>query len=406
MKYRYGFIAVALIATLVTAVARKVSAPAGWPDNDDKSSLKFSHAHHVTELGAACIDCHKGASTSTKASDNLRSNHESCVGCHEEQINNACAYCHKDTTNMHAAAAPERDIAFSHKQHIEMTDVACTTCHQGLEKADYAGPANMPVMASCTTCHNDIRATKTCEACHTNFVNLIPDDHLVADFKKDHKRFTRLGSLEVRCVTCHSQDFCAGCHAGGELLQLGNGALMTEPSPRNNAGKEGPKKMTLQTVHSMNYRYTHGIDARAKSSDCFTCHSAQDFCARCHAEGDRLTPGQVPASHIGSGFTTLGVGSGGGRHAELARRDIESCMTCHDARGGDPVCITCHVDADGIRGTDPKTHPAGFAGSQDHGSWHTDPGATCYNCHTDMNAHPGGVAGKGFCGYCHGPKRG
>ena len=60
----------------------------------------------------------------------------------------------------------------------------------------------------------------------------------------------------------------------------------------------------------------------------------------------RLTPGQVPASHIGSGFTTLGVGSGGGRHAELARRDIESCMTCHDARGGDPVCITCHVDAD------------------------------------------------------------
>ena len=74
MKYRYGFIAVALIATLVTAVARKVSAPAGWPDNDDKSSLKFSHAHHVTELGAACIDCHKGASTSTKASDNLRSN--------------------------------------------------------------------------------------------------------------------------------------------------------------------------------------------------------------------------------------------------------------------------------------------------------------------------------------------
>jgi hypothetical protein len=38
----------------------------------------------------------------------------------------------------------------------------------------------------------------------------------------------------------------------------------------------------------------------------------------------------------------------------------------------------------------------------EHGSWHVNSGATCYNCHTDLNARPGGVKGRNFCGYCHG----
>jgi len=70
-------------------------------------------------------------------------------------------------------------------------------------------------------------------------------------------------------------------------------------------------------------------------------------------------------------------------------------------QGGDPTCITCHMDADGIRGTDPKTHPAGFMKNVE-GPWHANPGAVCYDCHTDYNAHPGGVKGRNFCGYCHG----
>ena len=59
-------------------------------------------------------------------------------------------------------------------------------------------------------------------------------------------------------------------------------------------------------------------------------------------------------------FTTIGVGTGGGEHATLARRDIERCISCHDVQGADPTCITCHLDSDGIKGTNPKTHPAGF----------------------------------------------
>jgi len=404
MRRRYLIVALIIIAALVTAVARKSSAPAAWSENGDQKSIKFSHAFHVTEAGVACIDCHKGAATSTKASDNLRSGHDNCVGCHEEQINSACGYCHRDTTNIHAAPAPPRDIMFSHAAHTAMKGVECASCHPGLDKIEYAGPANMPAMTTCTTCHNNVRATSTCESCHTSFTNLIPRDHLLADFKKQHKQRSRLGELDVSCATCHTQNFCADCHAGASFIQFGRSALMTEPSPRSSSSSDSPQQMNLQMAHSMNYRYTHGIDAKAKTSDCVSCHSTQNFCAECHAVGDNLTPGQTPASHVSLGFTTVGVGSGGGRHAELARRDIESCSSCHDARGGDPVCITCHTDADGIRGTDPKTHPGGFMSGEENGAWHSDPGAACYNCHTDMNAQPGGVAGKGFCGYCHGPK--
>jgi len=68
--------------------------------------------------------------------------------------------------------------------------------------------------------------------------------------------------------------------------------------------------------------------------------------------------------------------------------------------------MKCHVDPDGIKGTNPKTHPVGFM-SGNHGDWHTNAGATCFACHTDPNAKPhtmGGIAGQGFCGYCHGKK--
>lgn len=111
----------------------------------------------------------------------------------------------------------------------------------------------------------------------------------------------------------------------------------------------------------------------------------------------------MPTSHEQPGFTLIGVGTGGGLHATLAKRDIQSCATCHDAEGGDPTCVTCHVDVDGVKGTNPKTHPAGFMKNVE-GEWHDDAAATCYVCHNDANARPNGKSGQKFCGYCHGAK--
>ena len=109
--------------------------------------------------------------------------------------------------------------------------------------------------------------------------------------------------------------------------------------------------------------------------------------------------GIVPSSHLSPDFKTFGVGSGGGDHAILARRDIEQCVSCHDVQGTDATCIVCHLDSDGIKGTNPKTHAADF-NKDEHGDWHDNQGSICYNCHTSQS--PSSPAGIGFCGYCHG----
>jgi hypothetical protein len=402
MLRRYVTVPLVLAGVLAVAVAFKDSFPGGWKERDEPRTLKFSHKLHIKDVGVDCADCHPGGKTSTLASDNLRAGHDNCTSCHEQQLSDSCGMCHVNPDNPVALLPQERTVRFAHEQHVSGHAMECATCHAGLGETDYAGPANMPPMETCNSCHNDAKVTNACEACHTSFVNLIPPDHLVADFKKEHKKRTRLGALDVECQTCHTQDFCSQCHNAPSLIQFGRGAKTSEPLPRVSPSNS-PKQMTIEMVHSLNYRFTHGIDAKSKSSDCYTCHSAKEFCTDCHAAGDNISAlAFKPAWHLGVNFTTIGRGSGGGRHADYARRDLETCVACHDAQGGDPTCVRCHFDGDGVKGTDPKTHPASFTQDRGDGSWHADRGATCYNCHTDFNAHPGGEPGKGFCGYCHG----
>ena len=47
--------------------------------------------------------------------------------------------------------------------------------------------------------------------------------------------------------------------------------------------------MVLQNVHELNYRFTHGIDARSRQTECASCHSTQTFCAQCHEAGGNIT---------------------------------------------------------------------------------------------------------------------
>jgi hypothetical protein len=401
MIRRYIVFLLAVAAVLVTALAHRSSAPREWPDSGGATRLKFSHSFHVKEAGMACADCHPGAAASSAATDNLRSNHDNCVSCHEEQIGSECGYCHKDPDNISASPVPTRDILFSHSQHLTVQGVECTACHPGLDSVDYAGPANMPSMTTCTTCHNNVQATNSCEACHRTFTGLVPADHLSSTFRRQHGYESRVGALDATCGTCHDQNFCAECHAAGSLVEFGRSGLQSDPAARSGA-TDGPQLSKLTFAHDLNYRFTHGLEAKARTAECYSCHTVQEFCAGCHEGGSGLSPdGFIPTSHFGGGFATVGRGSGGGRHAVLARRDIEQCASCHDAQGADPTCITCHFDADGIRGTDPRTHPAGFHAGED-GPWHTNPGETCYTCHTDANARPGGSKSQGFCGYCHG----
>ena len=350
MTKRYVIFVLSLIAMAVTAVAMKEPLTQWQNEQDRSKAIKFSHAFHVKDQGIACEDCHIAAKGSKQSPDNLLGNHESCKSCHEEQLSGNCGFCHVDPENIIGFQNPERDLIFSHELHTTKQGFKCETCHNGLDSVTYATDKNMPSMTLCMTCHTDRKISMNCETCHQNFAALVPLDHLTGDFRKDHKKLTRLGVLDVSCATCHSENFCQDCHAGTELRRFGAMRdLMVDPSPRGST-KDSPKQLRLQQVHDLNYRFTHGIDAKARVLDCSSCHEQQTFCVTCHEVGGNITQQKIkPDNHNEPGFKTIGKGSGGGRHAELARRDIEYCMSCHDVAGKDPTCMMCHTENGGVR---------------------------------------------------------
>lgn len=319
-----------------------------WNDGDHSKAIKFSHKFHIQDSGVECVVCHHAAAGSKQSSDDLMGDHESCTSCHEGEIADNCKYCHVDPENIAGIENPERELIFSHENHTG-NGIECPQCHGGLEKVEYASDANMPVMSSCIECHSDQRISEECGTCHTDYVSLIPADHQRGSFRKDHKRLTRLGSYEITCATCHSESFCQDCHTGIELGDFGvYRDLMSDPVTRV-PQKDSPRQLKLQHAHSLNYKFTHGIDARSRASDCMVCHDRQSFCVECH-QGGTIQEGKIkPGSHKLAGFIMIGKGSGGGRHAEMAKRDIENCASCHDVRGGDPACMLCHDEDGGVR---------------------------------------------------------
>jgi hypothetical protein len=325
----------------------------------------------------SCTDCHTAAPASKSASDNLAPDPIACVTCHEAE---------EMPTSWPAV---ERHLRFSHQGHVERLGLECDHCHAGVI---VPGKPALPSMESCMGCHNGQAAPRECETCHeVPRLSLVPASHLPG-WDRQHGRQARL--TDSSCFPCHAAADCQECHEGGLLVELGKAGdrqLAGGPELIGSAGQ------TVRRVHGLNFRFLHGLEARGKESDCTVCHApdAGDFCADCHNPTRQL--GVRPVWHGGGGWVAGGVGSGGGEHAKLARRDLESCAACHEVRGDDPTCVLCHVDRTPGKGNDPRTHAASFADDVGHGDFHQDDGATCFTCH-----QRGRRAGEGFCGYCHG----
>ncbi|MBU0474228.1 MAG: cytochrome C [Bacteroidetes bacterium] len=373
-------------------------------DSTNKDIIKFSHQFH-SEQEVMCADCHSKVENSVDLNERLLPTMATCANCHDVEDENECSTCHYDGVQV-PFPAKNADLYFSHKAHLGQENVSCAKCHSGLNEVDFSfeSPKVFPVMETCNECHSESGIAKAtnfaCESCHISSANLIPDSHKKVSFKDMHK-FSSM-EADANCQMCHDNNFCESCHVGTNMINENNGAdnFYQPYSPHNYI--DNTKQQQITRVHDLNYQYNHGIDAKGKTSNCITCHQTETFCAECHnaaGNGDFAQEGFIPSTHTKSDFTTFGVGSGGGLHAELAKRDIERCAACHDTQGTDPTCIMCHTDNDGIKGTNPRTHEIGFMRNEE-GNWHGDFGAVCYNCHTDAGALSQ-VAGQGFCGYCH-----
>jgi hypothetical protein len=188
------------------------------------TAAPFSHKLHL-KLISDCTKCHAAAQASTKVEDNLL------------PAITVCAQCHKPGE----VAVPDRPktmvAKFSHAQHLKMGNVApviaaaidkkdylsnpgdirrhldsknpCEACHRGLEESDAVSKVNMPQMADCLVCHNQIENPFSCETCHAKTANLKPPSH-VEGFQDIHNK----PSVEKSgCAVCHGRSFrCLGCH--------------------------------------------------------------------------------------------------------------------------------------------------------------------------------------------------
>lgn len=365
------------------------------PEQDREALIHFSHQAHLNDYGVVCADCHVDAATSRAATDNILPREKDCASCHAEEVPDPdqCEKCHRSEVEKVSFKSPERVIDFHHQYHVDVLKLECEWCHKGMDRTDYASRANWPVMDDCLTCHQDRDAPFDCATCHPRVEVIRPQTHQ-QDWIHEHKQHVR--AVDMPCSKCHEDTWCEDCHAGALLSVAGTPAdrvLVSAPSSR------GRVVQTVQRQHELSYRFTHPLDAVGKERQCQSCHEP-DYCVDCHrVEGqeERFKPiwhGPVPGEELPWVLGT--VGSGGGRHGQWARRDMERCVACHDVEGDDPSCVQCHVDLDGVRGTDPRTHPPRFADRVGEGDFHDDPGSLCYACHVNTN-----TSSVGFCGYCH-----
>lgn len=371
-------------------------------NNHSKTNAEIIKFSHKTHGEIDCEACHSSVLLSINLKSITFPNHENCSSCHETADDKNCKLCHYEN-KFENLIKSKTDLIFNHKFHNENAKQKCIDCHSGLNNADYSFQSinAKPKMETCYSCHNQNgTATNTCEACHTSTINLKPQDHKYENFSRLHKFSAK--KVSANCIMCHSNQSCDDCHTANRIITETNlqNDFYRSMSPANFV--DGLKQQKLTRAHDIDFIFTHGINSKGKESECISCHNTETFCVQCHkGEAKYGISSFAPSSHYKQNFVTIGVGTGGGEHSKIAKRDIESCIACHDVQGNDPACLTCHNDADGIKGTNPKTHFTGFMKSE-KGDWHENQNSICFNCHTDANAKPNGIKGLGFCKYCHG----
>ena len=119
-------------------------------------------------------------------------------------------------------------FAFSHRIHIEK-ELACTDCHEGVERGPVAG---LPTVSGCMVCHSQIATEapliKTLAALEEQGLDL-PWQRVYGFTREAHVRFEHAPHIRAgtACATCHGDmvtqtvaqrvvdmdmAFCVNCH--------------------------------------------------------------------------------------------------------------------------------------------------------------------------------------------------
>ena len=246
-----------------------------------------------------------------------------------------------------------------------------------LQQQSYAEKVNHKEYAS--------SALKECNDCHKG-EGIAPNHG--ADFVREHRVLA--GKAGNNCAQCHQQKWCLDCHQGG-----GSG---------DNLSKENFSRDYKPKSHRSDFISLHPLKAKDNPQQCYRCHEAKAFCNSCHSRfpmgrmqikshlmlgggSQTLYPGQSNYPGVQPGFPGL-VGQrysfAIGEHSTEARRNLQSCQTCHP--DGD-VCIRCHSSNGGTNGVGTANggvnpHPKGFKANNYKGRINVnDKNNVCRKCH-------------------------
>jgi hypothetical protein len=156
-----------------------------------------------------------------------------------------------------------------------------------------------------------------CNDCHKS-EGIAPNHG--ADWAREHRLLA--GKAGNNCAQCHTQSYCLDCHQGGGI----NADLSTASFGRDYVPKS----------HRSDFISLHSIKAQDNPQNCTRCHD-QSYCNSCHS---RFPKGALRIkSHQMLGLNGQRYAPAINEHATEARRNLQSCQSCHPE--GD-VCIQCH----------------------------------------------------------------
>lgn len=337
-----------------------------------RDHIVFDHGPHLSR-GAGCSDCHAGALASDGTiggapapapeagtadavpADWTRVPHPSadarpllpteaaCRACHDDSASDTCERCHTQPTAPGPYDPPETDIVFDHARHDAPGEGQCVRCHAGDARTALGFEPGRPTMATCTTsCHQEDMRALRCAPCHTDLHRYRIDDVALLDhgpgFLRSHGVSARADSS--LCTQCHEPTFCEDCHLSAPGMPL----EVIEPTA-----------VYRDFVHRGDFLSRHGVEVDLERGTCARCHGVS-FCDDCHRVSG-VGGGVAPGSPHPPGWLDPLSAFG---HARAARRDLLSCVSCHEA-DAETTCVPCHR----VGGVAGNPHPPGFGGGMD-----------------------------------------
>ena len=323
-----------------------------------RDTLRFSHARHI-EADLDCATCHMEVYEAEDLSAWHMPEESTCMECHSEwREAGECSRCHTAPERAFQRPPRRQDLKMSHLGHLERDENEdCGACHKSLSEP--GAPAPPPPMEACASCHLHEKALTQgdCAQCHSDLKRYpLKPISLFAHgpgFSEGHGELATTAGQQ--CATCHTQPFCADCHAAPT-------AAMAPSLAR-------PEALAAGFIHRDDFLARHSFEARAAPDRCSRCHS-QDTCQSCHAQEGLADPAGPRNPHPEGWMSAIG----GGGHGAEARRDISSCASCHD-QGARSICVDCHK----VGGVGGDPHPVGF--TLEHSLSEVAGRNLCLTCH-------------------------